>query len=482
MATIIGRKKEILELNELYKSEKPELIVVYGRRRVGKTFLIDQALKNNITFRHAGLSPVDEKGKKNLMPEQLKHFYYSLLLQGMKKSHVPTSWLEAFFMLEMHLQKIDKGKRMVIFLDELPWMDTPRSGFLTAFESFWNGWACHRDNIMVIVCGSANSWIHDKLLNNYGGLYGRTTHEIKLSPFTLNECEQFFASRKIRISRYDIVQSYMMLGGIPYYLGYFDKDKSLPQNIDKLFFAEQPKLRDEYNRLFNSVFTNPDEMKSIVDFLGKSHAGYTRKEILKHLNIEDSGSFSDKLKALVASDFITEYIPFGESKRNTHYKLIDPFCYFHQKYIHGQHTMENDFWSRNHCSQSVISWRGIAFEEVCFKHVAQIKHALGILGVTTTQSAWSVSGDDEAEGTQIDLLVERNDNITNMCEMKFYSEEYSIDKSYHNKLMHRQNILLENISKKSAIHTTLVTTYGLKHNEYSGDFTNVITLDDLFKE
>ena len=237
MATIIGRKKEILELNELYKSDKPELIAVYGRRRVGKTFLIDQALKNNITFRHAGLSPVDEKGKKNLMPEQLKHFYYSLLLQGMKKSHVPTSWLEAFFMLEMHLQKIDKGKRMVIFLDELPWMDTPRSGFLTAFESFWNGWACHRDNIMVIVCGSANSWIHDKLLNNYGGLYGRTTHEIKLSPFTLNECEQFFASRKIRISRYDIFQSYMMLGGIPYYLGYFDKDKSLPQNIDKLFFA-----------------------------------------------------------------------------------------------------------------------------------------------------------------------------------------------------------------------------------------------------
>lgn len=480
MATIIGRHKEIAELNELYKSDKAELVAVYGRRRVGKTFLVDQALKGKITFRHAGLSPVDENGKKNLMADQLKQFYYSLLLQGMKKSHIPTSWIEAFFMLESHLQNIDEGKRMVVFLDELPWMDTPRSGFLTAFEGFWNNWACHRDNIMVVVCGSANSWITDKLLNNHGGLYGRTTYEVKLSPFTLNECEQFFKSKKIQISQYDIVQSYMMLGGIPYYLGYFDKDKSLPQNIDKLFFSEQPKLRDEYDRLFNSVFANPDEMKAIVDFLGRRHAGYMRKDILEHLGIDDSGSFSDKLKALKASDFIVEYVPFGESKRNVHYKLVDPFCYFYQKFVRGQHTIETDFWTRNHCSQSVVSWRGIAFEEVCFKHIMQIKRALGIMGVTTTQSTWSLHGDEDVEGIQIDLLIERNDNIVNMCEMKFYSEEFAVDKAYHAKLAHRQNVLLEQVDRRTAIHTTLVTTYGLKYNEYSGDFTNVVTLDHLF--
>ena len=125
---------------------KAQMVAVYGRRRVGKTFLVDEALKGRITFRHAGLSPNNEdSGKKNLLKDQLKHFYHSLLLHGMKKSKQPTSWLDAFFMLEQHLSSIDDGSRQVVFLDELPWLDTPRSGFLTAFEAFWNTWGCHRD-------------------------------------------------------------------------------------------------------------------------------------------------------------------------------------------------------------------------------------------------------------------------------------------------------------------------------------------------
>lgn len=206
---------------------------------MGKTYLVDEALKGRITFRHAGLSPV-EHPKKNLMKEQLKNFYFSLLRQGMKKSKCPASWLEAFFLLEMHLQAIDDGTRQVVFLDELPWMDTPRSGFVTALESFWNGWGCHRENLMLVVCGSATSWIQDNLINNHGGLYDRLTCEIKLSPFTLNECEQFFKSKNIRLSRYDIVQSYMAVGGIPYYLGYFERGQSLAQNIDRLFLTRMP--------------------------------------------------------------------------------------------------------------------------------------------------------------------------------------------------------------------------------------------------
>ena len=244
MKNIIGREKEIKELNKLYDSSFPQFVAVYGRRRVGKTFLIDQTLKNRITFRHAGLSPVDYQ-QKNLMKDQLKSFYYSLISQGMKKSKCPASWMEAFFMLEMHLQSIDNGGRQVVFLDELPWLDTPRSGFITALESFWNGWGCHRDNFMLIVCGSATSWIVDNLINNHGGLYGRLTCEIKLSPFTLKECEQYYQNRLIKLSRYDIVQSYMALGGIPYYLSYFDSGHSLAQNIDNLFFVKNAKLNDE---------------------------------------------------------------------------------------------------------------------------------------------------------------------------------------------------------------------------------------------
>ena len=223
MDSLIGRTKEVDELKHLYISKKSEFVAVYGRRRVGKTFLIDEALRGKITFRHAGLSPIDESGQSNNLKQQLLHFYQSLQLHGMRKSRCPKNWLEAFFMLEQHLQQTDNGSRQVIFLDELPWMDTPRSGFITALESFWNTWACHRQNIMLVVCGSANSWMIDNLVNNHGGLYGRTTYEIKLSPFNLMECELFYKSRGIRISRYDIAQANMILGGIPYYMNYFQR-------------------------------------------------------------------------------------------------------------------------------------------------------------------------------------------------------------------------------------------------------------------
>ncbi|MCQ2330637.1 MAG: AAA family ATPase [Paludibacteraceae bacterium] len=482
MAIIVGREQEIRELHDLYNSDRAQLVAVYGRRRVGKTFLIDEALKGKITFRHAGLSPVEQDGKRNLMPDQLKHFYHSLLLQGMRKSHIPESWLDAFFMLSQHLQNTDNGSRQVVFLDELPWMDTPRSGFITAFEGFWNNWACHRDNVMVVVCGSASSWILDKLINNHGGLYDRVTHEMHLHPFTLRECEQFLKTRHIRMTRYDIVQSYMMLGGIPYYLNYFQPENSLAQNVDRLFFNQQAKLHNEYDRLFTSVFTDAETMRRIVDFLGTRHKGFTRAEILAHLGLEDSGSFSDKLKALESSDFVMSYVPFGESKRNKHYKLIDPFCLFFQRYVRDHGQMESDFWTNHQCSQSVISWRGVAFEEVCLIHIDAIKQALGIAGVGSEQSAWSVPGDEEREGVQIDLIIARKDNVVNMCEMKFYGEEFEVDKSYHNRLMRRQNVLLSAVNRKTAIHSTLITTYGLKYNEYSGDFVKVITLDDLFKE
>ncbi|MBR5984095.1 MAG: ATP-binding protein [Bacteroidales bacterium] len=480
MVKIIGRDDEIAEINELYFSDMPHFLAIYGRRRVGKTFLIDEALKGRITFRHSGLSPVDEQNHKNSQKEQLKHFYLSLQLQGMKKSKCPTSWLEAFFMLEMHLQSLDNGSRQVVFLDELPWMDTPRSGFITALEAFWNGWGCHRHNFMLIVCGSATSWITDKLINNHGGLYGRLTHQIKLSPFTLNECEKFFQKRRIKLSRYDIVQSYMALGGIPYYLSCFEPGQSLAQNIDRLFFRQNSILKDEFDRLFASVFSRPDDMKKIVEILATRRSGYTQSEIAKLFGITAGGSFSAMLKALVTSDFIQPYVPFGKSKREEHYKLIDPFCLFYLKFVKGQTEIDPEFWMHNVTSQRVSSWRGFAFEEVCFSHFLQIKKALDILGVSSTQSAWAVKGDDEKEGTQIDLLINRKDNVVNLCEMKFYNEKFTVSKPYYAKLVHRQNVLSEKVPRKTVIHNVLVTTEGLTYNEYSGIFQKVVTIDDLF--
>ena len=481
MSEIIGRKKEINELKMVYLSHKAEFVAIYGRRRVGKTFLVDEALKGKITFRHAGLSPVDESGKSNNLAQQLQHFYQSLQLQGMAKRHCPKNWLEAFFMLEMHLQQIDNGKRQVVFLDELPWLDTPRSGFMTALESFWNGWACHRSNIMLVVCGSANSWMLDNLVNNRGGLYGRTTYEIKLSPFTLAECEMFFKSHGVLMSRYDIAQANMILGGIPYYMNYFAKEKSLAQNIDALFFAPNAPLKIEFTRLFESVFSKPEEMMRIVRFLAGRRNGFNREQIVRGTQMIDNGEWSKMLNALIASDFIEKYIPFGESKRNPHYKLIDPFCLFFLRFVDGQTVINPEFWMNNVTSPKINAWRGYAFEDLCFRHINNIKKALQIAGVASEQSAWSVVGDSEQTGAQIDLLITRKDNVTNLCEMKFYSEDFTVSKDYHKTLVHRVNLLQQHLSRKMVIHNVLVTTYGLTYNEYSGDFVKTITLDDLFE-
>ena len=481
MNSIIGRTKEIKELQDLYESNRPQFVAIYGRRRVGKTFLVDEVFKGKITFRHAGLSPVDDDNNKNMLKDQLKNFQFSLMRQGLKKAKTPTSWLEAFFLLETLLESEDDGSRQVVFLDELPWMDSPRSGFITALESFWNGWACHRDNFMLVVCGSATSWMQDKLVNNHGGLYDRLTYEIKLSPFSLSECEKFFESKNIRLSRYDIAQSYMAIGGIPYYLGYFQKGLSLAQNIDNLFFAKGAKLVDEYKRLFSSVFTRPDDEKKIVEFLSTRHYGYTRDEIIKGTGLANNGNLTKMLDALIASDFVIKYIPFGFKKYEAHYKLIDPYCIFYIRFVLGSKKKDTQYWIHNESTPSITSWRGIAFEELCFSHIYQIKKALGIEAVSSSQSAWALKGNDQQDGAQIDLLIDRADHILNMCEMKFYSGDFTVDKTYYRRLEDRQQTLADQLPKRTAIHQTLITTYGLVYNEYSGIFQNTIVLDDLFK-
>ena len=476
---VTGREREIEDLNSLYDSDQAQLVAIYGRRRVGKTFLVESVFKDRITFQHAGLSPV-ENGQAHLLKDQLNFFYLSLQYQGLKGGKKPRSWMEAFFLLQRFLDEQDDGNRQLVFLDELPWMDTPKSGFMTAFEGFWNNWGCHRENLMVVVCGSANSWILDNLINNHGGLYNRVTWQIHLQPFTLYECEQFFSEKRVILSRYDIAQSYMILGGIPYYMNYFRSGLSLSQNIDRLFFADGAPLRDEYHRLFSTVFSNPEIMKSIVESLSTKRIGLTRKELLEQLRIKDGAAVSNWLHALLASGFITNYVPFGESRRNSRFRLTDPFCLFYLRFIRNQQPDSEAFWQEYAGTQASTVWKGSAFENVCFQHIRQIKTALGITGVASRQSAWSKTGDGTEDGTQIDLLIERKDNIVNMCEIKFYSESFTVDKAYDQILRRRTNLLRQYLSPKAAIHSTLITTFGLSYNAYSGAFVKVITLDDLF--
>ena len=306
---MVGRKKESQELLEIYESGQAEFIAIYGRIRVGKTYLVDKVFKDKFSFRHAGLSPMEVEGEETKGPlkAQLSAFYKTLKKYGLKDENYPGSWMDAFFLLEGLLEEKDDGERQLVFLDELPWLDTPKSGFMTAFEYFWNNWGCHRDNFMLIVCGSANSWMLNKLVNNHGGLYGRITHEIKLSPFTLGECEELFKQKRVYLSRYDITQSYMIFGGIPYYLGMFKRGLSLAQNVDFLLFSNTAVLKDEFKRLFSSIFDNPERAESIIRVLNTRSAGFTIKDISDKTGIGEGGALSALLNSLVASDFVIRY-------------------------------------------------------------------------------------------------------------------------------------------------------------------------------
>mgnify|MGYP002525422185 CR=1 FL=1 len=479
LTMIIGRKREIEELEERYQSDKPEFVAIYGRRRVGKTFLVKELFQDKMAFYHSGLSPYD-KERKITMRDQLEAFYASLMRYGMEENHCPKSWMEAFGMLGALLDEKNDGRRQLIFIDELPWMDTPRSKFLMAFENFWNTWGAWHNHVMVVVCGSATSWMLDNLVNSKGGLYDRLTCQIKLSPFTLGECKRFFESKGIIMSDYDLIESYMIVGGIPYYLDYFKRGKSLAQNIDALFFCRNAKLESEFIRLFASLFINPDDYMKVVKLLAKRHTGFTRDEIVEKLGFTSGGTFSKMLDTLVASDFISSYHPFGRNQKEIRYKLTDSFCLFYLRFIDGKKITDESYWQHQQNMPQLNSWRGLAFERVCFSHITMIKKALGVEGVSSTESPWIVKGDEVKTGAQIDMLIIRDDRVVNLCEMKFLSTDYEPNNDDELALRGRIAKLQESLSFKQTIHLTLVTTLGLKHNAHSGIFQKVVTMSELF--
>lgn len=477
MAKIIGREQEQRELLERYESDRSEFVAVYGRRRVGKTFLIRETLAGKITFQHTGLNSYDEENSVTT-EDQLRYFYNHLQEYGLENAQMPKDWIDAFSLLKKLLIQLDHGERQVVFLDELPWLDTDGSRFIIALEAFWNDWADGR-NIMLVVCGSAASWMIKYLINNTGGLYGRLTWDIKLSPFTLCESEQLLVSQGVSLSRYDQAQLYMAVGGMPYYLGYVQRGMSLAQNIDALFFRRNAKLRLEFARLFRSQYKNYQCFESIVRFLATKHCGYTRTEIAAAVGQSDGGAFSKKLKALEESDFIQSYRPYDAEKYETLYRLTDPFCWFYLRFVENKNPSAS-FWQDNEHSASIRTWRGLAFEELCMLHITQIKQALGIVGIASRESALTLRRDENHDGAQMDLIIDRSDNVVNLCEMKFYSDDVEIDKDEDRKLRHRVAMIMETLGRKQSLQVVLVTSFGLRQGIYSGIFVRTITLEDLF--
>ena len=468
---IIGRKKELEALNRLYNSSQSEFIAVYGRRRVGKTFLIRQFFKNKFTFQLSGLANAKTK-------EQLINFNLTIKRESKKNLPIAKTWLEAFDQL-ISLIEQSNDERKVIFLDELPWLDTPRSQFIQALEHFWNGWASARNDIILITCGSATSWMIDKIINNHGGLHNRTTYRMRLEPFTLNETQEFFLKRGMEYTQYQIAECYMAMGGIPYYLNLMQKEFSVTQNIDLLFFDENALLKDEFHNLYAALFKNSEDYIKVVESLCKKNKGLTRNEIISITKLTTNGGLSTILKNLENCGFIRTYTSFGKKERDKLYQLTDFYTLFYFKFIKNNKYNDDNFWVNTIGTPLHNSWAGYSFEMLCLNHIKQIKAALGISGVQTAVSSWHDSTNEG--GAQIDLIIDRKDQTINLCEMKFSTDEYEITKSYDNQLRQKRSVFISKTKTRKATHLTMVTTYGLKQNMYSNSIQSEVVLEDLFR-
>jgi hypothetical protein len=467
---LIGRKKEIQDLQAYYDSGRPELIAVYGRRRVGKTYLINMLYGDELAFSVTGMA----NGTKN---DQLKSFNIALRKYSGTEYADAKDWIDAFQQLISLLEKSETGKRQIIFIDELPWFDTHKSKFLMALEHFWNSWASMRKNVFLIVCGSATSWIINKLINNKGGLHNRVTRLIKLEPYTLAECEEFFSANDIKMSRHQILESYMIFGGIPYYLSLFDKRESLAQNVNRLCFAADGQLVNEFGRLYSSLFTDHEKHVAIIKALNKKTSGMTREEIIQSSGLPDGGNTTKALAELESSGFLRKYIAFNKKTKGVVYQLVDFFSLFHMKFMAGN-VNDETFWLKYSSTPAHNAWSGYAYELVCLTHVNQIKKALGISGVRTNVASWRSTA--PPRGAQIDLVIDRTDKVINLCEIKYSDSEFSIDKSYDEILRNKRNTFISETKTQKAIHQTMITTYGLNHNEYWGSVQSEITFSDLF--
>lgn len=470
---IIGREKEQRLLKDCCQSGKPELIAVYGRRRVGKTYLVKQFFQERFDFYTTGIY-------NGSLREQLAFFNKQLNLYSGSFYPLPKSWMEAFDQLQHFLSRLKK-KNVVVFIDEMPWLDVPRSKFLTAFELFWNSWASSRPELKLIVCGSATTWMTNKLIGGKGGLHNRVTRRIWLSPFSLLETKQLLEYQNIRWNDKQILDCYMVFGGIPYYISMMQKGLSQVQNVDEMLFSQTAPLKLEYDFMFSSLYNDAPSYKRIVELLSQKAKGMTRNEIIDALKLTDNGNLTEMLKNLCNCDIVRRYAAFGKKQRDMLYQLTDLFTLFYLRFVKDYNGRDEQHWANMMESAGVTAWKGYAFEQVCFLHFNQIKKSLGINGIQSDICSWTYQSKEDEAGAQIDMVIDRNDQTINLCEMKYAANPYTIKKDYDQRLLERRELFREKTKTRKALHLTMITTFGLKDNPYSGDINSEVTLDDLMQ-
>ena len=468
---IIGRARERRILTRCWDSDRPEFIAVYGRRRVGKTYLITEHFGNKFAFSLTGISG-------GSMKEQLREFQRSLMKHYQGDVAAPKGWHEAFALLESRIAQDPTLGKKVIFIDELPWLDTHKSGFLPALEHFWNAFASRRPDVLLIVCGSAASWMINNLIDNYGGLHNRVTETIVVEPFPLHDCEAFFLSKGVAFNRMQIAEAYMILGGIPYYMGAMDKMLGLNQNIDLLLFEKNAKLGNEFNRLYHSLFRHAGNHIRAVETLAKSGPGMTRHELSAASGISDGGGLTKVLAELESCGLTGRNSDIRGGRNGDYFKLVDFYSLFYLKYLKNRKNPDPHYWTNYLSDPAHRAWCGYAFERLCMAHIGQIKQRLGISGVITNVCAFRSR--QQKGGAQIDIVIDRRDDTINLCECKYHNKPYALTEMDAADLERKKEAFLRETGAKKSIHMTMITANGLAHNAHRNGIQAEIVLDDLF--
>jgi len=481
MDHIFARQREIRILEKIYQSKQPELLAIYGRRRIGKTFLIRQFFKKK--GRYFELTGIKD-GALKLQLQSFKIEFSRVF--GRESTTKVSDWFEAFNQLRIALEKISSQERIILFFDELPWLATPRSGFLEALDHFWNRYMSDDSRVIIIVCGSAASWMIKKIIQNKGGLHGRLTAEIRLLPFTLAETETFLQNRGVELNRKQLIDIYMAIGGVAKYLTLVERGQSSLQVVSQLCF-DGPLFR-EFDELYSSLFEHHYRHVSVVNALSTRIAGLTKNEICEATGLSSGGGMTTILDELEASGFIAPISMFGKKKKEIRYRLVDEYSLFYLKWISQSKSVDlsgvdENFWLKMGNSPAGRAWAGYAFEGLCMKHIRNIKKALGIGAVSTSESEWIFRSAKESalQETQIDLLIDRADNCLNLCEIKYASDEFVLDKEYAAELCAKKRIFIEQTKSKKSVFLTLITTFGVKQSQAADEVVDIqLTMNDLF--
>lgn len=471
---MIGRKQEIKKLNTLINSNRSEFLAITGRRRVGKTFLADTILKDRYCFSMTGI----QNGNTSA---QLVNFGVKLAeYNGTFEPVAPKNWQIAFLQFKTYLKTLDKKKKQVIFIDELPWIYTPRSGFIQMLAHFWNDYLSKESHFLLVICGSATSWITKKIINDRGGLHNRVTEIIHLQPFTITETATFLKSKGLRFTDQEVAKIYMSLGGIPFYLENLRKGESFPVAIERICFSSTGLLKNEYRNLYQALFNNSKIHQAIVQTLANHQYGATHAEILQETGLKATGSYQRALEELMVSDFVIEQIPFGRKKRGVTYRLVDEYSIFYHRFIKNNKKFIPGMWQQMAATQSYKIWTGYAFESLCHKHIKAIKATLGITSVYTEISSLYVKNKSTEEGFQIDLIIDRKDASINLCEIKFHNAPFTINKTYYQQLLQKRQKFLAFTKTKKQVFITFISNHELKRNAYADEIIDAeVTLADM---